>query len=79
MMFIKKHEKGKRLHPVDDTKVLGIPWNTSRHTFSFTIQYLLHAIQLEHITKKHSLQFSESLCNPLGILSPAMLALKVMF
>ena len=59
MMFIEKHEKGKRLEVleeppyadsslnsslVDDTKVLGIPWNTSRDTFSFTIQHLLHDI-----------------------------------
>ena len=52
MIFIKKHKQEKRLkvleeqsyadsllNPslVDDTKVLGIPWNTSRDTFSFTI------------------------------------------
>ena len=59
MIFIKKFEQEKRLkvleeqsyadsllNPslVDDTKVLGIPWNTSRDTFSFTIQHLLHDI-----------------------------------
>ena len=73
MMFIKKHEKGKRfevleepsyadssLNPslVDNTKVLGIPWNTRRDTFSFTIQHLLHDIRPEHITKRQFLQFS---------------------
>ena len=70
MMFIKKHEKGKRLEVleevsyadsslnpslVDDTKVLGIPWNTRRDTFTFTIQHLLHDIRPEHITKRQFL------------------------
>ena len=59
MMFIEKNEKEKRLEVleepscadsslnsslVDETKILGIPWNTSRDTFSFTIQHLLHDI-----------------------------------
>ena len=94
MMFIEKHEKGKRLEVleepsyadsslnsslVDDTKVLGIPWNTSRDTFSFTIQHLLHDIWPEHKTKRPFLQFSESVFTPFGVLSPAMLRLKVMF
>ena len=69
MMFIKKHETGKclevleepsyavpLLNPslVDDTKVLGIPWNTSRDTFSFTIQHLPHDIRpFGHIATSH--------------------------
>ena len=64
---------------VDDTQVLGIPWNTGRDTFSFTIQHLLHDIRPVHITKRQLLQFSESVIDPLGILSPAMLPFKVMF
>ena len=95
MIFIKEHKQEKRLkvleeqsyadlslNPglVDDTKVLSIPWYTSRDTFnSFTIQHLLHDIRPEHITKRKFLQFSASAFNPLGILSPAMLPLKVMF
>ena len=93
MMFIKKHEKGKRLEVLEepsyadsslnqslvvDTKVLGIPWNTSRDTFSFTIQHLLHDIRPEHITKRQFLQFSASVFAPLGVLSLVMLPLKVM-
>ena len=59
MIFIKKHEQGKRLEVleepsytdsslnpslVDNTKVLNIPLHTGRDTFSFTIQHLLHDI-----------------------------------
>ena len=70
MTFIKKHQQEKRLkvleeqsyvdsslNPslVDDTKVLGIPWNVSRDTFSFTIQHLLHNIRHENITKRQFL------------------------
>ena len=94
MMFIKKHENGKRLEVleepsyadsslnpslVDDKKVLGIPWNTSRDTFIFTMQHPLHDIRPEHITKRQFLQFSASVFDLLSILSPAMLPLKVMF
>ena len=93
-MFIKKHGKGKRLEVLeepsyadsllnsslaDDIKVLGTPWNTSRDTFGFTIQHLLHNIRPEHITKRTFLQFSASVLEPLSILSPALLLLKVMF
>ena len=39
---------------VDDTKVLGIPWNTCRDTFSFTIQHLPHDIRpFGHIVTSH--------------------------
>ena len=94
MIFIKKHEEEKRLkvleeqsytdsllNPslVDDTKVLGIPWKTSRDTSGFTIQHLLHDIRPEHMTKRQFLQFSGSVFDPLDILSPAMLPLEVMF
>ena len=63
MMFIKKHGKEKRLEVLEelsyadsslnpslivDTKVLGIPRNISRDTFSFAIQHLLHDIRPEH-------------------------------
>ena len=66
MMFIKKHEKGKGLAVLEepsyadsslnpslvyDAKLLGIPWSTSRDTFSFTIQHLLHDIRPENITE----------------------------
>ena len=93
-MFIKKHGKGKRLEVLeepsyadsllssslaDDIKVLGTPWNTSRDTFGFTIQHLLHNIRPEHITKRKFLRFSASVLEPLSVLSPAMLPLKVVF
>ena len=58
--------------------MLGVPWNTSRDTFSFTIQHLLHDIRSEHRTKRHFLRCSASVFDPLGILSPAMFPLKVM-
>ena len=67
MILIKKNEKEKRLNVleeqshtdlslnpnlVDDRKVLGIPWHTSRDTFSFTIQTLLHDVRPGHITMR---------------------------
>ena len=67
MRFIKKHEKVKRvevleepyhtdlpLNPslVDEAKVLGIPRNTSRDTFSFTIQHLLHDIRSKNVRER---------------------------
>ena len=94
MIFIKKHEQEKglkvseeqsyadsSLNPslIDDTKVLGIQWNTSRDTCSFTIQHLLHDSRLEQITKRQVLQFSASVFDPLGILSPAIVPFNVMF
>ena len=94
MMFIKKHEKGQKvevleelshtdssLNPglVDEAKVLGIPWNISRDTFSFTIQQLPDDIRSKHISKWQFSQFSASVFYSLGVLSPAMLPLKVMF
>ena len=91
MIFIKKHEQVKVLEKLwyensllnssllDNTKVLGIPWNTSRDTFIFTIQHLLHDIPPELVTKRPLLQFSASVFDPLRILSPVMLRLQVMF
>ena len=47
--------------------------------FVFTIQHLLHDIRPKHITKRQFLQFSASAFQPLGVLLPVMLPLRVMF
>lgn len=62
-----------------DLKVLGIPWNKEDDQFKFSVQHLLSSRNADEVTNWKLLRFSAFIFNPFGIISPAVLPLKVMF
>lgn len=62
-----------------DLKVLGILWNKEDDQFKFSVQHLLSSRNADEVTNWKLLRFSAFIFNPFGIISPAVLPLKVMF
>ena len=60
----------------DFCKLLGVNWNNSNDEFTFVFTGL---IQLAYKTKRSVLRLTASLFNPLGLLSPFVIILKVLF
>ena len=60
-------------------KRLGINWDNLKDDFAFDFCELLHHISELPKTKRTVLKLTASLFDPLGLLSPFVIALKVMF
>lgn len=68
------------LNPTDlsPVKVLGIPWNTSSDTLTMKLDAIVCDVR-KGMTKRSLLSAVSSIFDPLGILSPTVLALKLLF
>ena len=63
-----------------DCKVLGIKWNTNIDTLEFDIRTIIkNALGVEVITKRNVLGVVASFYDPMGILSPITVVLKILF
>ena len=61
-------------------KVLGISWTAENDMLSFDLaQILRESLKAEVITKKNVLKTVSSIYDPLGLLSPAVVSLKMLF
>ena len=60
-------------------KLLGVEWNNTTDTISFNFIELLELAQKFPLTKRSLLKFSASLFDPLGLLSPFIITLKMQF
>ena len=60
------------------TKVLGLIWENQKDTFTFLVRNLV-ALIYPCLTKRLLLSFIVSVCNPLGLVNPFVLRLKVFF
>ena len=58
-----------------ENKVLGIPWNT-RHD-EFVISFQIQISTEDVVTKKELLKRIASIFDPAGIMSPAVVPLKI--
>ena len=58
-----------------ENKVLGIPWNT-RHD-EFVISFQIQISTEDVVTKKELLKRIASIFDPAGIMSPAVVSLKI--
>jgi len=76
--LISERENLEEVKQENTTKVLGIPWDTSTDELHFKTPNV--KIQQDAIaTRRTLLQFTASIFDPLGILSPIVLKLKVLF
>ena len=76
--LISERENLEEVKEENITKVLGIPWNTSTDELQFNtpaVEFQQDAI----VTRRTLLRFTASIFDPLGMLSPAVLKLKVLF
>ena len=62
----------------EDTKVLGIKWDRMKDEFVFNLESII-AVSSEVPTKRDLLSTIASLFDPLGILSPCTVKLKMLF
>jgi len=60
-------------------KLLGIDWDNLRDEFAFDFSELLHLVSKLPKTKMLLLKLTASLFDPLGLLSPLVITLKLMF
>ena len=61
------------------TKVLGIPWDTAGDKFEFDLSKIGELIEGEKITKRKVLGSIAKLFDPLGIISPITVSMKILF
>ena len=64
--------------PTTTTKVLGIVWHKINDTFNFNFQSLKQLVH-EHPTKRQLIKFIASIYDPLGLLNPFIVKLKILF
>ena len=60
-------------------KVLGLSWNKDTDKLCFDFAEILKDFDSEEITKRTILSTTAKIFDPLGVLSPAVIALKVLF
>jgi len=60
-------------------KLLGINWDNLKDEFAFDFSELLHLVSKLPKTKRLLLKLTASLFDPLGLLSPLVITLKLMF
>ena len=61
-------------------KVLGIRWDTSTDTFFFDSTAIVEAAsKITHLTKREVLRISSRIFDPLGLIAPTVLLLKITF
>ena len=64
----------------EESKVLGIVWKTVADEFVFDVKrYILDIANNNIISKRTVLKVLSSIYDPLGILSPAIVTLKILF
>ena len=62
-----------------DEKVLGLIWDRINDRLKFDFEELLRDVSVENVTKRTILSSSAKVFDPLGILSPVIINLKVLF
>ena len=63
----------------DETKVLGVNWDPESDQFYFDFSKIYEYGKELPITKRSVLKFSAKLFDPIGILSPFVIRLKILF
>ena len=63
----------------DIPKVLGIPWNNSTDHLEFTFEGLASYPEEKIVTKRVILSTIVKMFDPLGVLSPVFIVLKILF
>ena len=63
----------------NEIKVMGMIWNKESDVLKFDFSKLLASIGSEPVTKRRILRTTAQLYDPLGIISPAIVLLKLIF
>ena len=61
------------------TKVLGVPWNSSLDVFTFEFGELIEYASSLVVNKRSILKVAAKIFNPLGLISPFIIQLKILF
>jgi hypothetical protein len=63
----------------DTVKLLGINWNTTRDEFFYNMSELIEYAETLPVTKRSLLKLTAKIFDPLGLLSPVTIKMKMMF
>ena len=67
------------LNSGDDDKVLGIAWDRKSDSLKFDLRKVVEDVNFDHVTKGTILSTTAKFYDPLGIISPIILPLKLLF
>ena len=67
------------LNSSDDDKVLGIAWDRKSDSLKFDLRKVVEDVNFDYITKRTILSTTAKFYDPLGIISPIILPLKLLF
>jgi hypothetical protein len=62
-----------------EVKVLGLNWNTEKDCFRFDVVQLIEYLKSLPPTKRSILKTSAKICDPIGLISPITMNLKMWF
>ena len=60
-------------------KVLGLIWDRQKDTLKFDFEEILKDVSVETVTKRSILSSTAKIFDPLGVLSPVVIMLKILF
>ena len=72
-------QKNEVLDECKLTKVIGTPRNKINDTLIIDFQSLLHDVEFSLTTKRNVVQFTSLLFDPLGLISPLIIKLYILF
>ena len=67
-----------KFHPGGENKVLGVSWNKHKDVFTFDLQLFSHVFG-KNPTKREVIQATASIFDPLGLINPVVVKLKILF
>ena len=73
-----KYPESCEFNPQGDNKVLGVNWNKHEDVVTFDLQSYSQ-IFCKNPTKRHVIQTTASLFDPLGLINPVIVKLKFLF
>ena len=72
-------DKQSQLVEPTQVKVLGMAWDTAEDTFLFNLTGIIEYAKSLPVTKRSLLKWSSKIFDPLGLLSPFTIKLKILF
>ena len=60
-------------------KILGVEWNVSKDEFIFTFSDIIETAESLPVTKRNILKISAMFFDPLGLICPLVLQVKLLF
>ena len=74
-----RYSVGNQESESDETKVLGLSWDSKNYEFKFSCKNLINLPSELPVTKRSVLSVAARIYDPLGIILPVVIPIKVLF